>query len=121
MIRIELPLHTVSEANAREHWRRKAQRTKNQRDMCRMAVDQFAYKREGRIIVLLTRLGKRFLDSDNLQSSFKACRDGVADALGVDDGSPLYTWQYAQEKSKDYGIRIEIEIDSKIGLVSMEI
>jgi hypothetical protein len=59
--------------------------------------------------VTLTRVGVRELDSDNLARSMKACRDGVADALGVDDGSKLYDWQYRQRKGKEYGVEVMIE------------
>lgn len=58
--------------------------------------------------VTITRIGKRKLDSDNLAISAKHVRDGIADAYGVDDGSDLYTWNYAQEIGKDYAVRIEI-------------
>ena len=59
--------------------------------------------------VTITRLGPRKLDSDNLATSAKGLRDGIADKLGVDDGDERITWCYAQEKSKTYGVRIEIE------------
>lgn len=58
--------------------------------------------------VTLTRLGPRRLDPDNLAASFKACQDSIAAWIGVDDGSPLYVWTYAQEKSDVYGLRIEV-------------
>lgn len=61
-----------------------------------------------RVVVTLTRLGPRKLDSDNLAGSFKAIRDGVADALGIDDGSELIQWEYRQEKSKECSVVIEI-------------
>lgn len=36
-------------------------------------------------------------------------RDGIADALGVDDGDESkVTWSYAQERG-DYGVRVKIE------------
>jgi hypothetical protein len=51
------------------------------------------------------------LDSDNLQASFKNCRDAVADRMDIDDADPRVTWRYAQEKGapKEYAVRIEIE------------
>jgi hypothetical protein len=50
------------------------------------------------------------LDGDNLQSAFKATRDGVADWLGVDDGDPRLDWQYRQRKgaAKVYAVEIEV-------------
>ena len=38
------------------------------------------------IVVTITRLGPRALDSDNLASSGKHVRDAIATWLGVDDG-----------------------------------
>jgi crossover junction endodeoxyribonuclease RusA len=56
------------------------------------------------VCVRFTRHGKRTLDDDNLPTAFKHIRDGVADAIGIDDGSARYTWEYAQVKSKEYKI-----------------
>jgi hypothetical protein len=52
----------------------------------------------------------RALDGDNLQSAFKAVRDGVADWLGVDDGHKNLDWQYYQRKDgpKVYAVEIEV-------------
>lgn len=58
--------------------------------------------------VLLTRIGPRKLDSDAIPACFKALRDGIADKVGVDDGSDQITFQYAQRKAKEYGVEIEI-------------
>jgi hypothetical protein len=58
-------------------------------------------------VVTLTRIGKCAVDDDNLAHSFKNHRDSIAAVYGVDDGSPLYRWAYAQEKG-DYAVRIEI-------------
>jgi hypothetical protein len=48
------------------------------------------------------------MDDDGAQASCKAIRDGIADKLGVNDGSDLVTWRYAQEKGP-YSVRVEIE------------
>jgi hypothetical protein len=50
------------------------------------------------------------LDGDNLQSGFKAVRDGVADWLGVDDGNGLVDWQYVQRSGKAGEYAVEIEV-----------
>jgi hypothetical protein len=67
-----------------------------------------AYADKG-IRIAFMRWGPRALDDDNLRASLKAIRDGVADALGIDDGDPRITWEYAQERRKAYGVRIRIE------------
>ncbi len=59
--------------------------------------------------VTLTRIGKRKLDSDNLQGGFKAIRDAIAKAFGIDDGSDRWGWRYDQRVEKRYGIEITIE------------
>lgn len=59
------------------------------------------------LVVTLTRIGPKKLDDDNLETAFKYVRDQIAHLVGVDDGSPLYTWGYRQ-KIGDYNIDIEI-------------
>ncbi len=64
----------------------------------------------GPYAVKITRLAPRFLDSDdNLNISAKHIRDGIADALGVNDGDKTkINFSYEQEKSELYGVRVEI-------------
>lgn len=108
-MKIFLPIRTVSEANRRGHWRRHADRIREQRWLTKTYLHGLALPKLPAEITL-TRITPhaRGFDSDNVASSLKAVRDGVADAYGVDDGSPLYTWKYWQERGKDYGVRIEI-------------
>ncbi len=63
--------------------------------------------------VTLKRYAPRSLDEgDNLPMSMKYIRDSVAAFLTGDhrpgraDNDPRITWLYAQEKSKDYYVRI---------------
>lgn len=58
----------------------------------------------------LTRIAPRELDGDNLQSSLKACRDGVADWLGVDDRDPRVTWSYAQRRGAPHYYAVEVQV-----------
>ncbi len=115
MIQITLPIKTLSEANVREHWAPKSKRARLQRAYARTMVGQH-FKQilaGGSWAITLTRIGPRPLDDDNLARSFKAIRDGVADAIGVDDGSPRFVWQYDQRKGapKVYAVEIKIEED----------
>lgn len=61
--------------------------------------------------VTLTRLigprGRKYDEGDNLRSSLKAVRDGVSDGLRFRDDEKL-TWEYAQEKSTSFGVRVVI-------------
>jgi hypothetical protein len=107
-IAVTLPLHIVSEANAREHWRVVAKRKASHREIARAMLQRYARPNQQPITVVLTRIGKKTLDGDNLQGGFTATRNGVADWLGIDDGSPLLTWRYAQEKGKQYSAHVAV-------------
>ena len=110
-LEITLPLRLASPMNGSYgNWRGPAARRKLQRGTTKAALMRYQTMLKPPVIVTITRIGKRKLDSDNLQASAKSVRDGVADAFGVDDGDEdAYVWRYAQEKGKDYGVRIEIE------------
>lgn len=97
-------LRLESEPNTRGHWSTRARRAKEQRQVA------WSYSRAfiplGKLVfpcvVTITRLGPRMLDSDNLAASAKAVRDGVADALGIDDGGAAVEWRYRQEIQLKY-------------------
>ncbi len=69
-------------------------------------------------LVTLTRIAPSAgLDDDNLRSALKACRDQVADELGLpSDRDPRVTWAYEQRRgsrkdltlAKGYGVCVEI-------------
>lgn len=104
-----------SAANLREHWATKAKRVAEQRALGAMKVraatdagDRAGMLAAG-LVVTLTRIAPRPLDDDNLASAFKAVRDGVADAIGIDDRDPRVAWRYAQERhGSDYGIAVQL-------------
>lgn len=63
------------------------------------------------LLVLITRISPgRFDRDDGVNISCKHVRDGVADAIGVDDDDARVTWRYAQEKCAkgENGARVEI-------------
>lgn len=112
-MKIPIPILTVSEANRRDHWAVRARRTKTHRRITDQVVSALLprkIKQKGKITISLTRLGTRILDSDNLVASTKGCRDGIADALGRDDGDPGLTWRYFQRlvKRGEEGVEVEI-------------
>ena len=112
-MRVEIPIRTWSEPNVRAHWAQRARRARKQRKVA-CAYARAAFAAHGPtcapLTVTLTRLASRKLDSDNLVASLKAVRDGVADALGLDDGDERLTWRYAQEKMPraQYAVRVEM-------------
>jgi len=108
----ELPIRTKTENNNDEHWRIRWQRAKQQRQTVHQYLTLLArqgYRIELPVTVTLVRIAPRLLDHiDNLSSSSKHIRDGIADFFEVDDRSSQYTWVYEQAKGKPkyYGIRI---------------
>ena len=116
MIEVFLPVRTWSESNLREHWAKRARRAREQRQAARLLVRAAnnladASVSSDPITITLTRIAPRRLDSDNLAGSLKAVRDGVADALGIDDGSSRIEWRYAQRKGNphEYAVLVEIQ------------
>jgi hypothetical protein len=70
MLRMDLPVRVVSEANLREHWAAKARRAAGQRRGTRMALGGVRAPEVGAggVRVVLTRLGgarSRRMDGDN--------------------------------------------------------
>lgn len=118
MISITIPLSKPlpNPTNLREHWGTKAARVKQQRGWVRLAMARWrgrlmdlAETCASLLVVRLTRIAPRELDDDGNVAAFKAIRDEVAELAGVDDGSPVWRWEYAQEKGKP-AVRIEVEV-----------
>lgn len=116
----EVPVRLVSLLNAREHWATKARRARKQREaarMCALSCTLFAeiapaIAGGAPLVVTITRIAPRQLDDDNLAGSAKHVRDGIADALGIDDGDERVQWRYAQAKERHpgcYTCRVRIE------------
>jgi hypothetical protein len=107
---VSLPLRLVSTLNRREHHMARARRVAAERGpamlVTRMALP-WPRPLEGSFHVELIRIGPKKLDGDNLQGACKAVRDGVAEALEIDDGSDRLTWVYGQERGA-YGVRITV-------------
>lgn len=113
-IEFHLPLRLYSTSNRREHWAKRAKRVKRERGivetLTRHVIAQAGFALGG-VVITITRHGPRKLDSDNLATSAKAVRDGIADALFMDDGDDRLDWRYAQVTGKGvkYGVTIRIE------------
>jgi len=110
--RVLLPLQTYSVANTREHWLKRMRKTKIHRSAAGLLV---RVAMSGPVTlpctITITRVAPRKLDSDNLARSQKAIRDGIADAIGYDDGNEGITWVYKQERGqvKEYAVLVEVE------------
>jgi len=105
---IFIPIKTVSGMNAREHWRKRSRRVKAERTAVAWALMGKTPPKPP-CVVKMTRLApSNGLDGDNLQSSAKGVRDEIAKWIGIDDKSPLVTWQYDQKRAKEYGVMVEL-------------
>ena len=116
-----LPVRIVSVANLREHWATKARRTREQRATARICVraEIGPAAPAGLYRVTITRQGGKRLDPhDNLPMSCKAIVDGIAEAMGIDDGSPCIEWVYAQGSAPRgrHSARVRIERVSAEGV-----
>lgn len=112
MIEVEMDMKVVSMANMRMHWAVKAKLVKSQRTRAFNALASVAAPPAPLCTIVLTRVAPRALDGDNLQSGFKAVRDGVADWLNVDDGDARIDWQYKQRSGGVKVYKVEIEVIS---------
>lgn len=101
---IRLPLKTVNPLNKREHWAERMRRAKKEREIAYLATPPGL---KTPITVKLTRFGPRLMDDDGLSASFKAIRDGIADKVGVDDGSSQIAFKYAQQRHRQFSIEVE--------------
>lgn len=112
VILVTVPVKIVSLANLREHWGKRAARAKVHRAAALLALTAAANRNSidrpsPPLVVRITRVAPRALDSDNAVGGAKNVRDGVADWLRLDDGDHRIRWEYAQRKG-DYAATVEI-------------
>lgn len=114
---VSAQIELESEANKHEHWAAKSRRARTQKGIVKAELGCVIFDGKddgGNYRIVLTRVKRKFqrnYDGDNLQRAFKAVRDAVADALGIDDGSNRLEWLYRQAKGNcDRGyVTMEIE------------
>lgn len=110
-----VPIRTVSELNARSHWRVVYNRKKEQKELVTVAMHNALRGRMVQLpcLIKLTRVAPRSLDShDNLRSSLKFTVDAICQKLGIDDASDQVSFEYHQmpmRTLKSYGVKIEIK------------
>ena len=109
VLTLSLPIELVSEANCRDHWRVKAKRVAAQRGLVKL-FRKGAECVKLPVVVELARIAPKELDDDNLRSSLKAVRDGVADWFGIGDRDPRIEWHYSQSRRapRTYGCAIVV-------------
>ena len=68
------------------------------------------------LVVKMTRIAPRPLDTDNLAGCFKGIRDGIAAALGVDDSVRVthVRWVVTQERGapKEHALRVRFFVEA---------
>lgn len=119
MIQFEIPIKTQCSLNSRMHPLKRARLVKGERRTARMVTisnvpppDDAAEFRIPSGIKLMRKHSGVALDDDNLRGYLKGTRDGVADALGINDGDARVSWQYGQRKvakRSDFGVEVEIQ------------
>lgn len=117
-ITFEIQIQTISVANSGHgwHWYRSNKRTKREHDEAWLSTHEATinvsrpFTSCSHVTVLLTRVAPRKLDDDNLRTALKSIRDGVADALGIDDGDDRITFNYDQGRRgrNEYAVIVDI-------------
>jgi hypothetical protein len=104
-----LPIRLYSTTNERD-WKKKSRIAKTQRAEISAWFGSWAslLRRGLPLSIVITRIAPRKLDNDNLQSSAKHVRDGLAAVIGIDDADPAICWETVRQERGPYATRIEI-------------
>lgn len=107
-----LAIDTGSPANERgsSRWRGARDARVRGRVCSLVAPVLLAHRVRPPCVVVLVRISPRPLDSDNAASALKRVRDGVADALGIDDADQRVSWVVEQRRgpAKVRGVIVEV-------------
>jgi crossover junction endodeoxyribonuclease RusA len=98
--------------NARVHWSKKSRAARAYRATCRLLAKQVGLQTpQGEALLILEFVppDKRRRDDDNLLAMFKAGRDGLADALGIDDSIFSTQIRLSKETTKGGAVRVRIQ------------
>lgn len=97
--------------NARVHWSVKARKAKAYRAAAYLLTKQAGIAApEGRAVLALEFVppDRRARDDDNLVAAFKAGRDGIAEALGVDDKRFVTEFRMSDETTPGGCVRVAL-------------
>lgn len=115
MIRFTLPWpHKDLSPNGRKHWAVKAKMTKAARADAYYTAHLRAWRFPSvrgryKVHMAFAPPDKRRRDIDNLIASAKAHRDGIADALGIDDSRFVLSCELLDEVVKGGEVRVTVE------------
>lgn len=109
---VELPwLDKVLSPNSRVHWAYRARRVRAARDLAgwgtKAIIPHWRHNEGARLSVTFFPPDRRRRDDDNAIGAFKAYRDGIADALGIDDHKFKCSYAFG-EVVKGGSVRVEI-------------
>ena len=113
--RIERDLKSM--ANISMHWRSRMRKVRDLRSnayFCTIELIKKIELIEKPIVITITRVSPRSLDSDNLAYACKPIRDGIADAIWPDrpqrirDDHEDVFWEYYQRRSKNKYLEISM-------------
>lgn len=97
--------------NARVHWTVRSRNAKSYRSACHL-ITKMARPEvpAGQIVLALEFVppDRRARDDDNLVASFKAGRDGIAEALGVDDKTFVTEFRMSTETRPGGMVRVTL-------------
>lgn len=113
-LEISAPIKTVSEANrgGREGWwvRNKRKKAQQAEIVSVMQNAMIGKQLQFPLVVKITRIAPKKMDSDNLARAFKGIRDAIATKFKVDDGDDeKVKWEYDQEPigKLKYSVKVE--------------
>lgn len=98
--------------NARGHWSKRSKAAKSYRLQCFLCAKKARLVAPaGRVLLLLEFLppNNRRRDDDNLLAAFKAGRDGLADALGIDDSLFVSRWRLTDVTQPGGAVRVTLK------------
>ncbi|MBI6913241.1 endodeoxyribonuclease RusA [Pseudomonas juntendi] len=98
--------------NARVHWSKKSRAAKAYRAACHVLAKQAGLPSpvgQALLVVEFVPPDRRRRDDDNLLAMFKAGRDGLADALGIDDNVFATQIRVSKETTKGGAVRVRIQ------------
>lgn len=97
--------------NARVHWTKKSKAARRYREACFVRCRQARLRGlsgKARLVLEFVPPSRRRRDDDNLVAAFKSGRDGLADALGIDDCHFVTTFSVSDEVVKGGAVRVRV-------------
>lgn len=97
--------------NARVHWSKKSRASRQYRAVCFVRCRQAKLRAPaGKALLVLEFVppNRRRRDDDNLVAAFKSGRDGLADALGIDDSCFVTQFSVSDEVVKGGAVRVRV-------------